>query len=206
MRTITRILLAMVLAFIPVAAQDANTREAKAVPPSAPNGASSAVADEKAYEIGPEDVLNVNVWKETELSGVVPVRPDGKISVPLIGDVQAAGLTPHELATMITEKLKLYVTEPRVTVIVTATNSQRVYVTGQVLRAGAFPLIPGMTVLQALSSAGGLGQFANGKKTYVLRVAGGQQVRLPFNYSAVLKGEKPEQNIILKPGDTIVVP
>ena len=159
-----------------------------------------------AYVIGPEDVLDINVWKEPDVSRVVPVRPDGRISLPLINDVQAAGMSPQQLAKTVTEKLRKYFNEPQVTVIVTAINSQRVFVVGEVLRAGAFPLIPGMTVLQALSSAGGFTTFADVKKIHVMRLRDGKHIELPFNYRDVLKGDNPDQNIKLEPGDTVVVP
>ena len=166
----------------------------------------AAATSDPDYIIGPEDVLNVNVWKEAEMSGTVPVRPDGKISLPLLNDVQAAGLTPTQLAEQVSEKLKKYLEQPRVTVVVTQVNSRRYFVLGEVTRAGAFPLLPNMTVLQALSSAGGFTQFANSKNVYVLRVENGKQNKLPFNYRDVVKGRNAEQNILLKPGDTIVVP
>lgn len=159
-----------------------------------------------AYIIGPEDVIDINVWKEPDMTRVVPVRPDGKISLPLINDVQAAGSTPQQLAAAVTEKLRKFLTEPQVTVIVTQINSQRVFVVGEVLRAGAFPLIPGMTVLQALASAGGFTTFADMKKVHVMRLVNGKHVEMPFNYREVLKGDNPEQNIKLEPGDTVVVP
>jgi len=159
-----------------------------------------------SYIIGPEDVLDVNVWKEPDMTRVVPVRPDGKISLPLINDVQAAGSTPQQLATDVTNKLRKFLTEPQVTVIVTAINSQRVFVVGEVLRAGAFPLIPGMTVLQALASAGGFTTFADVKKIHVMRLVNGKHKEMPFNYREVLKGDNPDQNIKLEPGDTVVVP
>jgi polysaccharide export outer membrane protein len=158
------------------------------------------------YIIGPQDVLDISVWKEPEVSRVVPVRPDGKISLPLLNDVQAAGLTPAALASQITESLKKYVTNPQVTVIITTINSQRVYLLGEVTRPGAFPMIPGMTVLQAVSSGGGFTQFARTKGIYVLRNENGKQVKYPFNYKEVISGKKPEQDIALKAGDTIVVP
>jgi len=166
----------------------------------------NAATTDSAYIIGPEDVLDINVWKEPEMTRSVPVRPDGKISLPLINDVQAAGSTPQQLAATVTEKLRKYVQEPQVTVIVTAINSQRVFVVGEVLRAGAFPLIPGMTVLQALSSAGGFTTFADVKKIHVMRLVNGKQVELPFNYREVLKGDNRDQNIKLQPGDTVIVP
>jgi polysaccharide export outer membrane protein len=158
------------------------------------------------YIIGAEDVLQVNVWHENELSGTFPVRPDGKITLPLVDDIQAAGLTPMQLSGEIAGKLNKFVESPRVTVAVMAINSRRVYLMGQVGRPGAFPLQGNMTVLQAISLAGGLAQFANAKKVYILRNENGQQVRLPFNYKDVIKGKRPEQNIALQPGDTIVVP
>jgi polysaccharide export outer membrane protein len=159
-----------------------------------------------AYIIGPEDMLDINVWKEPDVSRVVPVRPDGRISLPLVNDVQAAGLSPQQLAETLTERLRKYINEPQVTVIVTAINSQRVFIVGEVLRAGAFPMLPGMTVMQALSSAGGFTPFANVKRIHVVRLNNGKRVELPFNYREVLKGDNPEQNIKLEPGDTIIVP
>lgn len=158
------------------------------------------------YVIGPQDILDVDVWKEPELTRQVPVRPDGKISLPLLNDVQAAGLTPTKLADEIGEGLKKYITDPQVTVIVSAINSQRVYILGEVTRAGAYPLLPGMTVLQALSSAGGFTTFANSKKIYILRQANGKQQRFPFNYKDVVGGKDTQENITLDAGDTIVVP
>jgi len=157
------------------------------------------------YVIGPEDVLHVAVWKEADLTATLPVRPDGKISLPLLNDVQAAGLTPMQLADSLTEKLKKYVASPRVTVVVTAINSKRIYLVGEVGHTGAVPMLPNMTVLQALSSAG-MTQFANTKKIYVLRSHNGRQEKLPVNYRKLVKGEQMEQNYILQPGDTIVVP
>lgn len=168
--------------------------------------ASVAATTDPAYMIGPEDMLDISVWKEPDVSRVVPVRPDGRISLPLINDVQAAGLSPQQLAVSVTEKLKKYLNDPQVTVIVTAINSQRVFVVGEVLRAGAFPMLPGMTVLQALSSAGGFTTFADVKKIHVVRTRNGKNVEIPFNYRDVLRGDNPGQNVKLEPGDTIVVP
>ena len=166
----------------------------------------SSQVDSTTYVIGPEDVLDINVWKEPDNSKTVPVRPDGKISLPLLNDVQAAGLTPMQLQEAIKEGLKKFISEPQVTVIVTQVNSRRVYVLGEVARTGALPLLPNMTVLQALSAAGGLSQFAKTNGIYVLRTENGHQTTLPFNYKDVVRGKRPEQNILLKPGDTIVVP
>jgi polysaccharide export outer membrane protein len=157
------------------------------------------------YVIGADDTLHISVWKEPDLSETLPVRADGKISLPLLGDVAAAGFTPTQLATLLTDKLKKYVADPRVTVIVTAMNSQRVYVTGEVTHTGSMTLTPNMTVLQALASAG-FTQFANTKGIYVLRVVDGKQVKIPVNYKKLVKGEAMDQNVVLRPGDTIVVP
>jgi polysaccharide export outer membrane protein len=174
--------------------------------PSAVGPEAAAATTDPAYVIGAEDVLDVNVWKEPDMTRVVPVRPDGKITLPLINDVQAAGSTPQQLAAAVTEKLRKFMTEPQVTVIVTQINSQRVFVIGEVLRAGAFPLVPGTTVLQALANAGGFTTFANVKKIHVMRTVDGKHIELPFNYREVLKGDNPDQNIKLEPGDTVVVP
>lgn len=185
---------------------------AQDAPAPAANSASSdkaapAATDSQGgaeYVIGPEDVLHVAVWKENDLSATLPVRPDGKISLPLLNDVQAAGMTPEQLSASLTVKLKKYIADPRVTVVVTAINSKRVFVNGEVLHAGPIPMLPNMTVLQALSSAG-LNQFAKTKGIYVLRTENGKQQKLPVNYRKLIKGEI-EQNYLLQPGDTIVVP
>jgi polysaccharide biosynthesis/export protein len=184
---------------LPVRAQN-NT--GKAEPAAAPK----VVSTDPNYIIGAQDVLDISVWKEAELTRTVPVRPDGKISMPLLNDVQAAGLTPTQLADQITMNLKKFVTDPQVTVIVTEINSQRVYILGEVTRPGAYPLLPQMTLLQALSSAGGFTQFANQKKIYLLRQENGKQERHPFNYRDAVKGINSDQNLILKAGDQIVVP
>ncbi|HXM22332.1 MAG TPA: polysaccharide biosynthesis/export family protein [Terriglobales bacterium] len=157
------------------------------------------------YIIGADDVLLVSVWKEPDLTTTLPVRPDGNISLPLLNDVAAAGLSPTQLAASITEKLKKFVADPRVTVVVTQINSQRIYVMGEVQHTGAIQLLPNMTVLQALADAG-FTQFANTKGIYVLRAENGRQQKIPVNYKRLLKGQAIDQNIILKPGDTIVVP
>ncbi len=165
----------------------------------------SAVIDPD-YKIGDLDVVRIDVWKEPDISRTIPVRPDGKISLPLLNDVQAAGLTAMQLAGSIRDGLTKYLTNPSVTVTITEINSRRVYITGDVMRTGAIPLLPNMTVLQALASAGGFTQFAKLKDIYVLRTENGQQVKYAFNYKEALKGQRPERNILLKPGDLIVVP
>jgi len=191
-------------------AQDAPARPAavsasdKTASDKAANAASNSQTGPE-YVIGPQDVLHIAVWKEADLTATLPVRPDGKISLPLLNDVQASGLTPKQLADSVTEKLKKYIADPRVTVVVTEINSKRIYVTGEVLHSGATAMLPNMTVLQALSSAG-LNQFANTKRIYVLRTENGRQQKLPVNYRKLVKGEQIEQNYLLQPGDSIVVP
>jgi polysaccharide export outer membrane protein len=190
-----------------LAAAQAGSQEAapaKEKPAASPASPPMSIAG-PSYVIGADDVLLVSVWKEPDLTMTLPVRPDGNISLPLLNDVTAAGLSPTQLAASISEKLKKYVADPRVTVIVTQINSQKVYVTGEVLHTGAIPLLPNMTVLQALADAG-FTQFANTKGIYVLREANGQQQKIRVNYKRLVKGQAIDQNILLKPGDTIVVP
>jgi polysaccharide biosynthesis/export protein len=185
-----------------------NVTDASAAKPekaAAPEAQSSGPGVPSDYVIGADDTLHITVWKEPDMSVTLPVRPDGKISIPLLDDVQAAGMTPMQLGASIKDKLKKYIADPRVTVVVTAMNSQRIYVLGEVVHTGAMPLLPHMTVLQALSSAG-FTQFANLKAIYLLRVQDGQQTKMPFNYKDAIKGRGTQQNIVLKPGDTIVVP
>jgi len=196
----------LVLATVGLQAQDENDATpappTKAAQPEAPAPGTGTPPD---YVIGADDTLHISVWKEPDLTATLPVRPDGKVSLPLLNDVPAAGLTPMQLAASITEKLKKYIADPRVTVSVTAMNSRRIYLSGEVEHRGAVPLLPGMTMLQALSTAG-FTQFANVKGIYLLRNENGKQVKLPFNYKEVVKGRHPEQNIALQPGDTVVVP
>jgi polysaccharide biosynthesis/export protein len=180
--------------------------QGKAATADASGAVPKAATADPNYVIGGQDVLDISVWKEAELTRTVPVRPDGKISLPLLNDVQAAGLTPTQLAAQITESLKKFVTNPQVTVIVSQINSQRIYILGEVNRAGAYPLLPDMTVLQGLSSAGGFTQFANLKKIYMFRTENGKQVKFPFNYKDVISGKASDENVVLKAGDTIVVP
>lgn len=169
-----------------------------------PTGKAVPATTDPNYVIGAEDVIDISVWNEPQISRSVPVRPDGKISLPLLNDVQAAGLTPVKLGAEISDGLKKFMTEPQVTVIVTGINSRRYYVTGEIQRAGTYPLLPDMTALQALASSGGFTVFANRSKIYILRTAGGKQQRIPFDYDKVLKGKI--QDVTLQPGDTIVVP
>lgn len=177
--------------------------ESQPAPSTAGKGAPNI--DNARYVIGPDDSLAITVWKEPTLSGTIPVRPDGMISMALIGDLRAAGRTPMQLADDITEKLKKYIQDPNVSVVVMADTSQRIFLIGEVGHVGAVPMTPGMTPLQAIAAGGGLTPFANSKKIYILRNEGGKQQKIPFNYKQALKGED-SQGIALKPGDTIVVP
>src|SRR6185437_12063958 len=159
------------------------------------------------YLIGPDDVLAVNVWKESELSEELPVRPDGKISLPLIGDVQASSLTPVQLQESIRTRLSIYLVNPTVTVIVKETRSHRFNVVGEVEKPGSFVLGQPLRVLDALALAGGFRDFAKTSGIYVLRLhANGSTQRFPFNYRQVISGRNLGQNIRLQPGDTVVVP
>jgi polysaccharide export outer membrane protein len=182
------------------------------VPPAAKPGAPTvqsvgpAVAVEPGFTIGPEDVLGVIVWREADVSGDVTVRPDGMITLPLIRDIRAAGLTPQELADRVQTALREYVTDASVTVVVRQMNSRKVFITGEVAKPGAYPLASSMTVMQLIAVAGGITEFAEGKSISVMRVEAGQTKTFPFDYKNVANGKKPAQNIVLKPGDTVVVP
>ncbi|MGD1024017.1 MAG: polysaccharide biosynthesis/export family protein [Candidatus Sulfotelmatobacter sp.] len=160
-----------------------------------------------SFVIGNDDVLAINVWKEPDISRSIPVRSDGKISLPLVGEVQATGQTPLKLEQEIAAKLKNYISEPEVTVIVQQINSQKFNILGQVTRPGSYVITNSATVLDAIAVAGGFRDFAKQKSIYILRQnADGTQTRIPFNYKDVVKGQNPGQNIKLQPRDTIVVP
>ena len=155
-----------------------------------------------SYKIGAADVLTIHVWGEERFSGPVTVHQDGLFTMPLVGDLKAGGMTPNEVEKEISEALAKYVRQPLVTVTVAQVGSKQYYMDGQVNRAGKYPLVVPTTILEAISEAGGLQPFANGKKIYVLRGS----KRIPFNYKDVLKGKRMEQNILLEPGDHVVVP
>ncbi|HVB34935.1 MAG TPA: polysaccharide biosynthesis/export family protein [Patescibacteria group bacterium] len=197
--------LVLVLFALPAMGKKAPKKQARNSAQSPSSTQATAGADPR-YVIGPQDVLDINVWEEPAISRTVPVRPDGKISLPLLDDIQAAGLTPDQLGKVITADLRKYVENPQVTVIVTAINSQRISILGEVNRPGTFQMLPKMTVLQALSDAGGFTPFAKLKNIYVLRMVNGKQEKFPFNYKDILKGNNPRENLTLKTGDTIVVP
>ena len=156
------------------------------------------------YRIGAGDSLEVNVWKEAEASATVVVRPDGKISLPLVKEIYVQGLTPVELEKTLAIQLVHFINNPDVTVVVRGIQSKKVYIVGAVNKV--VPLLSDMTILQVLAEAGGPGEYAKRKKIYVMRMENGKQVKLHFNYDAVIKGERTEENIILRPDDTIVIP
>jgi polysaccharide export outer membrane protein len=159
-----------------------------------------------SYQIGPNDVLSIYVWKEPELSRDVTVTPDGKIAFPLIGEVVAEGKNVIELKQIITEKLQKFVTAPEVTVIVKESRSRIIYAIGKVAKPGPYPLAPDMTVIQALAAAGGFAEWADTKHVLIIRREGGKETQFKFNYNGYTSGDNLRQNILLRPGDTIVVP
>jgi polysaccharide export outer membrane protein len=164
-------------------------------------------AHNNTYVIGDDDLLEINVWKETDLCKTIPVRSDGKISLPLVGEVQAAGRTPVQLEDEIRSRLLNFITEPAVTVMVQKINSLKFNVMGEVIKPGSFALTTNMTVVDAIATAGGFKDFAKKKGIYVLHAnADGTESRTRFNYSDFVKGHNPKQNVKLQPGDTVVVP
>ena len=198
-----------------VAAQEPAKKQTEPVPvasaarpdvPASPTSPVRAPSDE-TFKIGVDDVLSVNVWKEPDISRSVPVRSDGKITLALIGDLQASGKTPSQLGREIAGKLQSYISEPEVTVTVQEIRSQRFNILGQVTKPGSYLLANSATVLDAIAMAGGFRDFAKKKSVYVLRQgADGKQSRLPFDYSQVVKGKNLDQNVRLMPRDTVIVP
>jgi len=196
-QTVTKPVLTATPAQTPAAAAPA--------PPATVPVAPSSPASSPSYIISQDDNIQVTVWKEPSLSGSFPVRPDGMISLALIGDIPASGSTPMQLGAAIATRLKKYVDDPLVTVTVLAVRVKQVFLIGEVGHVGAVPITPDMTPLQAIAAAGGLTPYANAKKVYILRTVDGKEKKLPFNYKKALK-DGDEQGISLLPGDTIVVP
>ncbi len=178
---------------------------AASIPRSANPAAAPVLPPTSPYVVGIGDLLNVSVWKEKDLSQTVVVRPDGKISIPLVGEVYIAGQTPIEAEAQLRDRLKSIVIEPKVTVTVTEIRSRMVYITGEVGRPGAYPLNGPLNVLQLIAQAGGLTQFAERKKIRILK-ANGNDKGAPFNYNSVVHGRDARHNLLLTPGDTVVVP
>jgi polysaccharide export outer membrane protein len=210
-------LLATVAVASPVRSQNAPVLASSASSPrsgtaatevsGATSGSMSAEANASNYVIGSDDLLNVHVWHQTEISGPVTVRPDGKITLPLIGELTAGGLTPPQLQISITERLRSFVNEPEVTVVVQQANSKKFNVMGRVVHPGSFSLATRMRVLDGIAAAGGFSDFAKVSKVYVLRVTSTRSVqKLPFNYKRITSGRDDAGNVDLQPGDTVVVP
>jgi polysaccharide biosynthesis/export protein len=198
-------LLLFTMFLLPAVAQTGAPRTPNAAPPPRTNGPSVDVPPE--YVIGPQDVLGINFWRDADMTGDVTVRPDGRITLPLIGDLPAAGMTPEALKTAIHTAASKLIEDPTITVIVRQINSRKVFITGQVATPGAHVLTGPLTVMQLISLAGGLTEFAKKKDITVMRTeATGKQVVLRFNYNDVAKGVGLSQNVVLRPGDTVVVP
>ncbi len=185
----------------PATTQSNTAADKKVATAPIPTGAGAPV-DSGTYKIGPADVLYIRVWNEPEFSGPVAVHQDGKITLPLVGDLPAGGKTPNDVQDVVADSLKKYVVKPLVTVTVQEVGSKRYYMDGLVARVGEYPLVVPTTVLEAISKAGGLQDFANSKKIYILR----GDKRIPFSYKEVIHGKHMEQNIQLEPGDHVVVP
>lgn len=185
--------------------KEGKEKAAKAGAQDPPAAAAGLITAPEGYIIGPSDVLTITVWKEPSLSGSLLVRPDGMVSIALLGDVHAAGLTPLQLSDQISMKLKKYIQDPNVSVVITQIHSKVVYLLGEVTKRGPVEMTPGMTLLEAIASAGGLTDYANTKKIYILRNASGSRLRIPVHYKEALKGDG-TLNLVLQPGDTIVVP
>jgi polysaccharide export outer membrane protein len=184
---------------LPAASMAASPAPTSATPANLPH--------DNNFVIGNDDRLAINVWKEPDLTRTIPVRSDGKISLPLVGELEATGRTPLDLEREIAAKLKDYITEPEVTVIVEQINSQKFNILGQVTKPGSYALATATTVLDAIAASGGFRDFAKQKSIYILRKnSAGAETRITFNYKDVIKGKNTEQNIKLEPGDTIVVP
>jgi polysaccharide export outer membrane protein len=197
-------LLTCALAFAYPAVAHLQVRAPQAPPQASANAAASTLPPD--FVIGPDDVLDVRFWKDQDMSGEVVVRPDGRISLPLLNDVQAAGLTPDQLRTRLIEEARRYVETPNATVIVKTINSRKVYITGQVATPGPYPLTSRVTVVQLIAMAGGLREYAEGKKIVIMRSEGGRVVPLRFDYTKLAEGRNVSQNIELRPGDTVIVP
>ena len=179
---------------------------AQAQPAAIAAATASGVEAPADYAIGPEDVLGVLFWRDADMTGDVTVRPDGRITLPLIGDLQAAGLRPDALRDLVQKAAEKYLSDPSVTVVVRQINSRKVFITGQVATPGAYPLVGQRTVMQVIALAGGLNEYADAKAITVMRSENGKTTSFKFNYKDVSRGKGLEQNIQLRPGDTIVVP
>jgi polysaccharide biosynthesis/export protein len=210
---IVPMVLACVIAVAPIVPLSAQAQQPNPTAQSMPAAAAAAAAPRATdpvvppgYLIGTDDLLSIVYWKDKDMSADAKVRPDGRIALPLINEVQAAGLTPEQLQKKLTEESRKYMEDANITVVVREINSRRVFITGQVNKPGPYPLTAATTVLQLISLAGGLQEYANAKKILIMRKENGKQVGLAFNYKDVSSGKNLAQNIELKPGDTVVVP
>ena len=201
-----RVLLFITAAACACAPYPASAQTGSAAPAAASASAVVAAPIPPDYTIGPDDVLVVVFWRQKDLSGEVAVRPDGKITLPLLNDVHAAGLTPDQLRQALIERASPFIEEPTATVIVKQVNSRKVFITGNVAKPGPYPLTHSMNVLQLIAVAGGLQEFTNGKNIAIMRTEGGRPTAYRFNYEDVRNRKNLRQNIELKPGDTVVVP
>lgn len=172
----------------------------------APASTAVPVVNPDEYMVGEADLLLVSVWKEPELSRTVVVRPDGKISLPLVNELKVSGMTVSQIQDLLTGRLRAYIVDPQVNVTVSDVRSKNAFITGEVARPGAYPLLMPTTVLQLIAKAGGLSPFANRSGIFILREVNAKPVRLPFPYKEVIKGKREDLNIELRPGDTVVVP
>ena len=202
-KTLAAALALVAVIVVPVGAQQAVK---VTTPADAPATGASSVPLPAGYVIGAEDVLSVVFWRDKDMSADVVVRPDGKISLPLLNDVDAAGLTPDQLRAQLVKAAAKYVEDPNATVVVKEIHSRKVFITGNVAKPGTFPLIGDMNVMQLIAMAGGLVEYADSKNIMIMRNDGGRQQSFKFNYKDVTKQKNVEQNIVLKPSDTIIVP
>jgi polysaccharide export outer membrane protein len=171
-----------------------------------PSADAAPVSMLPGYTIGPDDRLTITFWRNTELSAEVVVRPDGRISLPLLNDIDAAGLTPEQLRARLIDSARQFVEDATATVVVTEIRSRRVFIAGNVEKAGAYPLNSATTVLQLIATAGGLREFVSGRNIVIVRGSGSNQTRFKFNYQDVIDGKHLDQNLVLQPGDTVIVP
>jgi polysaccharide export outer membrane protein len=192
----------------PAGAAQPPTRPAQPAPRpvQAPATATTGIPTPTDYVIGPDDVLGIVFWRDADMTGDVTVRPDGVITLPLVRDIKAAGLKPDELRERIQKAAAQFIADPNVTVVIRQINSRNVFITGEVARPGPYPMTGQMTVLQLIAVAGGLNEYANGKKIMIMRPDGGQTKTFKFNYRDSIDGKNLQQNILLKPGDTVLVP
>ena len=204
MRTFCTVAVLILIAL--TTATTAAAQQARGNGNAAPAAKAAVVAVPNDFVIGPEDVLGVLFWREADISGDVTVRPDGIITVPLLGEIKAAGVRPDVLRAQIQEAASKYLTDANVAVVVRQINSRKVFITGMVSTPGAYPLTGPRTVMQLIALAGGLAEYADAENITIMRQEQGKTQSFKFNYKDVAKGKKVEQNIALQPGDTVVVP